>query len=305
MMIYMGNVKVTEILKIFLFRKNKKIELKINCFYYIKMEKIKIRYKDKYLMGNLFFSDDDDDFLNLKYYDDKFEILNVYDNSIIYLDKKLDLKNDPKIKLLFTADFSDLNNVIFITIINNVKYALTYKNEELKLKKYKEKYLKRQFFTVIREDLNESKDININFYPLTKKKDIYIEGYWETFTNKNASDFDIDKYYKNVEENFVKNNYKQKYPYPLPSKEILNSKFLEKIEKIEEKIQNGKIGETSNQKGPSYCRICDNKRLSSEECNFIYKKIKYYFPSGILHYYKEHNVNPSKEFEEAVMKTKL
>uniref|UniRef100_A0A6C0AFK4 Uncharacterized protein n=1 Tax=viral metagenome TaxID=1070528 RepID=A0A6C0AFK4_9ZZZZ len=269
------------------------------------MEKIKIRYKDKYLMGNLFFSNDDDDFLNLRYYNDKFEILNDINNSIVYLDNNLDLQNNSKNKLLFTADFSDLNNVIFITIINNVEYALTYKNKELRFKKYNKKYIKRQIFTVIFEDLNESKDININFYPLTKKKDIYIEGYWETFTNKNGSDFDSDKYYKNVEENFVKNNYKQKYPYPLPTKEILNSKFLKKIEKLEEKIQNGKIGETSNQKGPSYCRICDDRRLSSEECNFIYKKIKYCFPSGILHYYKEHNVKPSEEFEEAVMKTKL
>ena len=290
------------------------------------MHKIKIIYNGKYLMPNIYFTEEEEEgeynYFTLKFYDDKFEILNCYGKSVDYY-----LLEDYKGKLLFSADFSDLNKVIFTTNIDEVEYALTYKHSKLNLKKYKKKYFKRQNFNVINEDTNilsnkdtnivSNKDININinininFYPLTKKKDRYIEGYWETFTNEDGNDFLFDdddkkyeKYYKNVEKKFIKNNYKQKYPYPLPSKESLDENFIEKIQDLEDEIQDEKIGETSNQKGPSYCRIC-NRMLSSQECNFIYKKIKYCFPSGIIHYYEEHNVKPSKEFEEAVMNTKI
>lgn len=44
-------------------------------------------------------------------------------------------------------------------------------------------------------------------------------------------------------------------------------------------------------KGSSICRICKNRNGS---CTFFYKNWEW--PNGLIHYIKDHNVKPSKEF---------
>lgn len=118
-----------------------------------------------------------------------------------------------------------------------------------------------------------------NNYPLTKVNDNeYIEGYW--FSNDKYNDI---------------------YPKPLATCNKVDQIFIEKFKKIMEKIKNKKIkGEYNGYFGYSHCRICSKKNGAMEYLLYV-GNIKYRFPEGLLHYYIDHNVQPSTEFCEVII----
>jgi len=122
----------------------------------------------------------------------------------------------------------------------------------------------------------ESFKQNENYYPLSKLADkVYVEGYWQR-----------------------KGEICQ-YPFPKKTNEKVDEVFLANLEHIM-KTLNG----TDNAKqyfGASNCRICD-KYNGSNEYKINYLDNEYRFPDGLIHYYKDHNVQPSMEFKEIVMK---
>lgn len=115
-------------------------------------------------------------------------------------------------------------------------------------------------------------------YPLTKLNDTeYVEGYW------------FPKHQKYLSEQ------QKKYPYPMASDKVDN----EIIEKINKLIEDNKLEMTSSL-GSSTCRLCDCTN-GGNEYSFKIDSINYKFPSGLIHYYKDHGVQPSKEFRDAIL----
>lgn len=120
----------------------------------------------------------------------------------------------------------------------------------------------------------------MNNYPLTKVNDKeYIEGYW----------YSSDKY-------------GDKYPRPLISNNNVDLTFIEKLKKLMTNIENKNInGEHIGYRGYSYCRLCPNEHNGTTEYIFYVNDIKYRFPEGLLHYYVDHNVQPSAEFYKVII----
>ncbi|AYV76218.1 MAG: hypothetical protein Terrestrivirus5_40 [Terrestrivirus sp.] len=143
-----------------------------------------------------------------------------------------------------------------------------------------------------------------NNYPLTKVSDTeYIEGYW----------------YDDVSDSKETRTYP--FPKPEPNKQI-NEQFMSKLETIIENANSfkhyGMFGydESKNDEmkemadgikikftnfmGGSHCRLCE-QMIGSDEGIIVKNDIKYRFPSGIIHYYKDHDVQPSEEFNNLIM----
>ena len=72
---------------------------------------------------------------------------------------------------------------------------------------------------------------------------------------------------------------------------IADKKFINKLENIEKYTK----VEGIIYRGFSNCRIC-KKINGAAEYSIAKDGIKYIYPSGIIHYYKDHNVKPSDEF---------
>jgi len=136
-------------------------------------------------------------------------------------------------------------------------------------------------------------------YPLTKISSTqFIEGYWRPHvTRSNEEDNDSEA-----------------YPFPVNSGKEVDKDFLVKLGKIMNIINydektidtTGKITLSCLQyKGYSFCRLCDNNKNGSSD--YILKKgnHRYTFPQGVMHYYKEHHVQPSDEFYELIMSIDL
>jgi hypothetical protein len=123
-----------------------------------------------------------------------------------------------------------------------------------------------------------------NNYPLTKVDNEYREGFWRDTT-----------YYLTPG---------PKYPFPLEGKIDVDSKFIEKLNEV---IKAGKVNKEEhsiciNQYfGSSRCRLCDCINGSEEYVVKNKEGIKFVFPSGLLHYYVDHKVQPSKEFYDFIM----
>jgi hypothetical protein len=143
-----------------------------------------------------------------------------------------------------------------------------------------------------------------NNYPLTKVSDTeYIEGYW----------------YDNISDSKETRTYP--FPKPEPNKQI-SEQFMSKLETIIEnsnslkyygmfgydESKNNEMKEMAdgtkikftNFMGGSQCRLCE-QMIGSDEGIIIKNNIKYRFPSGIIHYYKDHDVQPSQEFNNLIM----
>lgn len=117
---------------------------------------------------------------------------------------------------------------------------------------------------------------NNNTYPLTKISETeFIEGYW----------FPL---------NPCDNDYNIGYPKPIVTDTPVCQRFLDKLKLITNSAKK------NDYFGWSKCRICkcvnggSEYRLTSNGKTFRY-------PSGLLHYYEAHNVQPSKEFYDFVM----
>jgi hypothetical protein len=64
------------------------------------------------------------------------------------------------------------------------------------------------------------------------------------------------------------------------------------------------INETENANeylGSSYCRLCDLNFNGNKELKLIKDNITFTFPEGLIHYYIQHNVEPSNEFKEFIL----
>ena len=53
--------------------------------------------------------------------------------------------------------------------------------------------------------------------------------------------------------------------------------------------------------GYAHCRSCSLKNNGSSDIVVSYKNTKWIFPEGYLHYIKDHNVKPSKGFQDFIM----
>jgi hypothetical protein len=134
--------------------------------------------------------------------------------------------------------------------------------------------------------------------PLTKINDTEcVEGYWRQYKIPNPL---LDFYWS--------------YPYPWQSISKPDSDFTTNLSvimsyassdcthdfQIDGSASVAKIG----YKGWSNCRIC-GRMNGSEEYVFRINGVKFRFPSGLMHYYTDHNVKPSPEFKAAIMSLKF
>ena len=83
------------------------------------------------------------------------------------------------------------------------------------------------------------------------------------------------------------------YDAPVSQTKAIDQEFIKKLEYI----QNNKA-QLRAYKGISHCRIC-NCRNGSEE--YTYKN--HVWPQGYMHYLIQHNVHPSKEFYDFIMRS--
>lgn len=86
-------------------------------------------------------------------------------------------------------------------------------------------------------------------------------------------------------------------PFPQATHKKVSKTFLDKLEQIiQSKTQESTF--VTQYKGFSFCRLC-KCRNGSCEYNFQHPTtgISFTIPSGLVHYYKDHNVQPSTEFQ--------
>jgi hypothetical protein len=111
-------------------------------------------------------------------------------------------------------------------------------------------------------------------YPLTKVDETsYIEGYWRS-------------------------SYEKNYPFPKPTDQPVDSDFLSALKDMMSTNQ------CNLYRGFSFCRLCNECNGSGEyqvTGTLDNLRVQFTFPDGILHYYTEHNVQPSKEFKKFVL----
>lgn len=112
-------------------------------------------------------------------------------------------------------------------------------------------------------------------YPLTKVSNTeFIEGYWQE-SNECGCCNPI------------------KYPYPVNSGIRVDKVFLQNLEHIKQYCK------VDYYMGPSSCRLCELS-VGCSEYSFKSDGKIYRFPEGLVHYYTNHNVQPSHEFVDAV-----
>lgn len=137
----------------------------------------------------------------------------------------------------------------------------------------------------------------INNYPLTIRvpNKIFVEGYWRpNDCNDNNQ------------------NNEHKYPTPLPTNIPVNRIFLARYKNymtlIDKSERDSCAYDLDDQpcssvilyRGLSMCRLCDNYNGASEY-TLVKGKIQFVTPSGLIHYYETHGVQPSKEFTNFIM----
>ena len=116
--------------------------------------------------------------------------------------------------------------------------------------------------------------------PLYKVNDTeFIEGYWANPSCINDSD-----------------RSRFKYNLPIETNIRVDTKFMEKLNNM---INNGDCDST-HYNGFSACRVC-NKANGSREFKLSNGHISFRFPEGLLHYYNDHNVQPSEQFYYFIM----
>lgn len=140
------------------------------------------------------------------------------------------------------------------------------------------------------------KEIQTNniFYPLTKINDNeFIEGYW------------ITGYWCEETNKWIENIDNTNYPKPESSNESISEEFIDKLKQLfNSEFTHSNIN-CSSFMGYSECRLCGCCNGNSEYKLKNQDNITFTVPEGIIHYYKEHNVQPSKEFYDFVMNFNL
>jgi hypothetical protein len=79
-------------------------------------------------------------------------------------------------------------------------------------------------------------------------------------------------------------------PFPIETKVPVDAEFLKKLEAVI------KVSPVQHSYGMSWCRICKCSNGSGEYIITNKHNVRFRVPEGLLHYYKVHNVHPSKEF---------
>lgn len=147
------------------------------------------------------------------------------------------------------------------------------------------------------QELKEKKNTN-NHYPLcTYGNNNFAEGFWRSSSGRDADDTESDD----------DNKCNNLFPFPLESETQVDPEFLNKLFDIIEFAESDHK-KTDNSctvtyfKGFSMCRLC-GCRNGSREYTFVNPNthVRFTIPSGLTHYYKDHNVAPSKEFVDFVM----
>lgn len=147
----------------------------------------------------------------------------------------------------------------------------------------------KEFYDFIKgfqEELEKPEQVNTNYDPLTvKSSSVYIEGYWRNDVNDSED----------------------KLPFPKPTKKPVNPDFISKLEKIFKELDETKSTPSPNgmvlyYEGFSTCRLCECEYHNGTREYHIsggildWRKITFIVPEGILHYYKNHHVQPSDQF---------
>jgi len=123
--------------------------------------------------------------------------------------------------------------------------------------------------------INKTKIINPNSYPLTKlSNETFVEGYWQSNNECGCCNPII-------------------YPYPVDSGVQVDPIFIQNLEHIKN------FSKVECYFGSSYCRLCP-QNVGGLEYSFKSDGKTFIFPEGIFHYYRDHNVQPSDEFMDAV-----
>ena len=116
--------------------------------------------------------------------------------------------------------------------------------------------------------------------PLYKVSDTaYVEGYWASL----HPEYDTE-------------NTREKYNLPISTKMPVDPKFLSKLKKIMIKHESSAV----SFRGLSDCRVC-SKMNGSKEFTLTNSQISFTFPEGIIHYYKDHGVQPSDKFHDFIV----
>jgi hypothetical protein len=116
-----------------------------------------------------------------------------------------------------------------------------------------------------------------NFYPLTRRPGgALAEGFW--YSKSGAKEM----------------------PYPRATDTKVDKDFLDKLKRTIDLLKKDMIGELAVVDELSYCRLCLKENGFFE---FAIEKDgqRFIFLEGIVHYYEEHNVQPSAEFKELIM----
>jgi hypothetical protein len=129
-----------------------------------------------------------------------------------------------------------------------------------------------------------------HFYPLTKiREGHYVEGYWYAGTDAEVSlVVDGQKLTCDMRE--------YQLPFPKQTETAVNEKFLQKLLEV----QTAPSCKKEDYFGFSGCRLC-HKANGGTEYSVTNNGQTFTFPSGLIHYYEEHNVQPSKEFYDFIM----
>jgi hypothetical protein len=131
-------------------------------------------------------------------------------------------------------------------------------------------------------------------YPLIRINDSeFCEGYWrETFPYGNLN-----------------------YPEPVETNHLVDSEFMGKLVSIINSIDMILTGNSTDENDiipfrehngtkikfkQIICKLC-GKFVNGDEYTLKNKKFKFKFTGGLIHYYSEHNVQPSKEFKEFIL----
>lgn len=138
-------------------------------------------------------------------------------------------------------------------------------------------FLKYFFKNIMNYFITDNQEHKGNTYPLTKiSESKYIEGYW-----------------------FQKNNIN--YPIPKCGSVPVSKLFIQKLQKV----MKSDLVKEKVYLGFSRCRLCNQPNGGSEYSIMDDNGIEFIFPSGVLHYYDVHHVQPSSEFVNVIMKLEL
>lgn len=101
-------------------------------------------------------------------------------------------------------------------------------------------------------------------------------------------------------EGFWYSKYSPEFPKPKPGPEWKNKdKFIEKLTNLEERLERKRAPYIVFYRGYSNCRCCNKFNGTAE---FHYKG--WCWPTGFMHYVKDHEIKPSDEFIEFILEGK-